>query len=266
MSGAAPLRARLASPEDGAAIVALFQEDGNPHGWSVERWRHAYLAYPEGAPVVVLLEAGDRVVGHYGMLPVTVGEHRAMLGLHAHVSTPMRGLAAISRLMRAVDETCLERGVPFLCGFSNPGFTEVKTRLFKWRVAAWLGFEEVTAFDPAEHVGRPLGFRYSDRWPAWRFGGGEAPFLSVYDDGERRRVQLLHSGGRRVERAGGFECWHPRAYAAERPAAFAQPLCVKRYDADLGDDLLFRPESWLVEMGDSDTFVHTPLEEQERGR
>jgi hypothetical protein len=252
------LNTRLALSQDRDAIVALFQEDGNRHGWNREKWNHYYLDYPDGSPVGVVLEASGRIVGHYGMLPVRIAQHRPMLGLHAYISADCRGINSVAKLMKAVDDFCLLSGVPFICGFSNAAFTEVKTRLFKWRIATWLTFARVSSFDLDQFAGRTLRFAYSAAWFRWRFGAKRTLYLSRYERDGRAVLQLLKCGGGAINSDEPFECWHPERYSIEEPTELAQPFCIKCYDLSLDQALLCSPENWFIEMGDSDSFAYSP--------
>ena len=149
------LEIRRGTSEDMEEIVSLFSEDGNPHAWSVQKWQHYYEDYPEGQTVVFVAESAEGIIGHYGLFPVIIGGQKVYMGAHAYVTESARGLAVISRLMKALDEFCIDNGIPFIVGFANQKFTTVKSKLFKWKTPVFASFVNTTQFNPAEFEHRP---------------------------------------------------------------------------------------------------------------
>jgi hypothetical protein len=247
--------------EDADGIVRLFSEGGNPHGWSLQKWQHYYTNYPEGETVFFVAEADQGIIGHYGLFPVMIGGNQVYMGAHAYVTESVRGLAVVSRLMKSLDEYCIDNGIPFIVGFANHKFTTVKTKLFRWKTPFFASFVSTYRFDFEEFEDRPFRFQYSDKWLRWRFGDATDPAISKYQNASTNTpvYQLLHTESKVTAEAHGlseFECWSPHGYEEEpNDKSFSQPFSVKVYDKQwVGPDLL-NPENWLIQMGDSDTFV-----------
>lgn len=251
---------RRASAADRDGIVALFQESGNPHNWSSEKWEHYYRDYPEGPTISFVAESESGIIGHYGLFPITIGSYPVYMGAHAYVSESVRGLAVISSLMKSLDEFCLAEEVPFIVGFANQRFTTVKTKLFKWQTALYASFMSTEKFEPELFQDRPFQFHYSSDWITWRFGKTNIPVVSQYQkqSGQDPVYQLLFTE-HRVEakdfHLAEFECWSPEGYRSEPSETFAQPFSVKVYDKHWSGPDLTNPKNWFIQMGDSDTFV-----------
>lgn len=251
---------RRTQATDAEGIVRLFSEGGNLHNWSVTKWRHYYEDYPEGKTVGFVAVSDRGIIGHYGLFPVTIGTWRVYLGVHAYVSESVRGLAVISSLMRALDEFCMSGGVPFIVGFSNPRFTTVKNKLFRWKTPFSARFVPTRQFDPEVYQERPFRFQYTGNWQRWRFGQSDGPFISQYKKVARHKpvYQLLHTQSRVVASDFGipeFECWDPEGYLEESCEFPCQPFSIKIYDKQWSGPDLLDPENWFIQMGDSDTFV-----------
>jgi hypothetical protein len=256
---------RRATGADAESIVRLFQENGNPHGWSIDKWMHYYQDYTEGQTVSFVAVSEQGVIGHYGLFPVRIGSWDVYMGAHAYISESVRGLAVISRLMKSLDEFCVSKAVPFIVGFANPRFTMVKNKLFKWNTPLYASFVPKSCFDPNNYRDRPFHFQYSTGWLKWRFGVSGPVVLSQYqpDDAMAPVYQLLYTDRNvKAEEFGvaDFQCWSPEGYRVSEGESFAQPFSVKIYDKQwTGPDLL-DPENWFIQMGDSDTFVFKALE------
>lgn len=249
---------RLAGAIDAPGIVALFSRDGNPFRWSLDKWRHYYADYPEGAALgVVALDEGGQVVGHNGMQPVQVGPYRAMRGMHTYVAEECRDLTVISAVMDRSAEVCAEAGFDFMFGFSNDAFARVSTTLLGWRTLGYLRFVEAEVVDLVRfrHRLRPA---YSEAWSRWKFGSARGPFIKSYTREGRTYNQLLHSGGLDEIRASDLQMdriqyWSPDHYSRTRPDAWCQGVQIRSLRKDL-DESVFDIHNWMLEMGDSDTF------------
>ncbi|GAB3443592.1 GNAT family N-acetyltransferase [Massilia solisilvae] len=257
------LEVRETRDADIDGVIALFCETGsNPYNWCPAKWRHYYRDYPEGRPLSLVALIDGRIVGHYGMLPVRIGEHAAMLGVHAYVAADQRGLTVISALMKDVDQRCQAAGIALICGFANPRFTIVKTTVFKWKATCWLGFQQgIGADDLAAAKGRKFFFNYSAPWYDWRFGAAADQYLSRYVDPQGAvHKQLLKTTPRTVAASiAGAEGWSPNStYPAGREGEFRQPFSMKVFDERLIAQGILEHGNWSIEMGDSDTFQYTP--------
>jgi hypothetical protein len=184
------------------------------------------------------------------------------LGAHAYIAETVRGLAVISRLMKSLDEFCVDHGVPFIVGFANPRFTTVKTKLFKWNTPFYAVFEKCSSFDPEAYKSRQLAFSYSEQWLNWRFGlQASDPVISRHkkSDGDVTSFQLLHT--KKSVEAKSFdlvelEYWNPKGYVKlPEKESFSQPFSLKVYDKNWDGPDLMNPNNWFIQMGDSDTFV-----------
>lgn len=251
---------RRATERDQEGIVRLFQEGGNPHNWSLDKWQHYYHGYPEGETVSFVADSEHGIIGHYGLFPVTIGTWKVFMGAHAYVSESVRGLAVISSLMKSLDEFCASEEIAFIVGFANQRFTTVKNKLFRWKTPLYACFVSTEQFEPRQFSHRPFQFRYSRDWLKWRFGHTDACIMSKYQkqDQEEPVYQLLYTEQRVEARdfdVPEFECWSPEGYRSEPGAVFSQPFSVKIYDKQWAGPDLLDPENWLIQMGDSDTFV-----------
>jgi len=252
---------RRGTSEDAEGIVHLFSGENNPHGWSLQKWRHYYQNYPEGETVFFIAESEQGIIGHYGLFPVVIGGTQVYMGAHAYVTESVRGLAVISRLMKSLDEFCVDNDIPFIVGFANQKFTTVKTKLFKWRTPFFAGFVTTTRFAPSVFKERPFRFQYSDEWLQWRFGKVTDPVVSQYRKAgcETPTYQLLHTQSSVAASDYGlpaFECWSPDGYQKGPDGElFSQPFSLKVYDKHWAGPELLNPENWYIQMGDSDTFL-----------
>jgi len=256
---------RDAVDSDIDSIVGLFTEDGsNPYGWCADKWRHYYRNYPEGKPTALVAELNGVVVGHYGMLPIKIGELPAMLGMHAYVFSEYRGLTIISALMKEVDKRCRAQGVAMICGFANSKFSLIKKTFFKWKTLFWLGFKSGLTADDVRCEPAPFFFNYSPKWFAWRFGEVRNTFISRYTDARGNIKKQLLKINRGMEAPTPAELldsegWSPAlVFLKEQQDQFCQPFSLKIYDTSLLDAGVLRPENWFIEMGDSDTFQYLP--------
>jgi len=111
------------------AIETLFQECFGDR-LSVELWRWAYLDNPHGAPWVSLCYDGDRLVGHYAMIPMPLTSSRdrldAFLSMTTMVAASHRQHGLFVKLGQATYEAATAAGAAFVMGFPNemsaPGF------------------------------------------------------------------------------------------------------------------------------------------------
>lgn len=261
------LQIREALDSDITGVVALFcEEGGNPYNWSVAKWRHYYRDYPEGKALSLVVSIKDRIVGHYGMVPVQIGGYIAMLGLHAYVAADQRGLTVISALLKEVDSYCSKHGIALICGFANPRFSIVKTRIFKWNIVCWLGFQkEIEEKDLDAARRKRFRFNYSQKWFNWRFGQLQNQYLSRYSGTlETVQKQLLKTTATTsMEDIAGAEGWSPSStYQSDKEGQFCQPFSIRIYDKQLLEEGILDHNNWAIEMGDSDTFQYTPWEKR----
>jgi GNAT superfamily N-acetyltransferase len=253
---------RVTQAKDVEGIVSLFCETGtNPYNWSVEKWTHYYEDYPDGQPISLVAVINDQVVGHYGMLPVRIGQLSAMLGLHAYVARQQRGLTVISALMKEVDRRCQALGVALICGFANPKFSFVKSTIFKWQIPCWLGFQRgLSSVDIEAGRNKKFSFQYTPKWYEWRFGEKRDQYISKYVDGNGiiHRQLLKVSAETALIQGEEIEAWTPNStYQTNQQDQFCQPFSIKVFDQRLISEDVLNHANWSIEMGDSDTFQYT---------
>lgn len=246
-------------------IVALFNEDGdNQYNWCEEKWAHYYVDYPEGNAISLIAELNGEVIGHYGLLPVQIGNWPAMLGLHAYVSKKFRGLTIISELMTKVDAICKENKIALLCGFANPKFALISKTFFKWKIPVWLGVNQDIKVDDLTRNNARFYFKYSDSWNHWRFGKNKNMYISRYRDNDgKEHKQLLKVNSVPVKEECvnllNTECWSPNMnFEKDDKNYLRQPFSIKIYEQMLIEDGVMNPANWFIEMGDSDTFTYIP--------
>ena len=112
-----------------AAIETLFSECFGDR-LSLALWRWAYLDNPHGEPYVSLCYDGDRLVGHYAMIPMPLsgaqGRLKSYLSMTTMVAASHRQHGLFVKLAQATYERARADGVDFVMGFPNemstPGF------------------------------------------------------------------------------------------------------------------------------------------------
>lgn len=259
------LQVRQAVDGDAQAVVDLLSDNGmNPYWKNKSQWYHFYRDYPEGSPLSIIAECDGKVIGHYGLLPVKFGTWEAMLGLHAHVAAPYRGLMVISMLMKDVDRYAIDAGAKAICGFANPQFSLIKKTFFKWKIPFWLGFKSGLTVDDLKRDDAPFFFSYSDKWFKWRFGSVKNIYFNRYITKERIEKRQLLKSIREASLSdemmlSGCEGWSKHfMFTQEQKGQFCQPFSLKVYDKELIAAGIYKPEKWFIEMGDSDTFKYSP--------
>lgn len=256
---------RIAEDKDIEQIIDLFCESGSNHyQWTSEKWMHYYRHYSEGHAVSLIATLNNKVVGHYGLLPVKIAETPSMMGLHAYVAKAQRGLTVISALMKEVDRICNQSDVGLICGFANPQFSLIKSTIFKWKTVCWLAFKNgLTVQDLEIKKGKKFYFNYSKEWFEWRFGTQLDNYVSFYRDSNKcTHVQLLkYRNEKQLIGDLNLELWSPVAtYPTNQPHTFCQPFSIKIYDRKLVEEGVSNSENWSIDMGDSDTFQYSPEE------
>ena len=255
---------RKAEDSDALSVVNLLSNNGLNSYWKDNaQWNHFYADYPEGSPLSLIAELDGKVIGHYGLLPVKFGQWPAMLGLHAYVAEPYRGLTVISMLMQEVDRYTVASGAKAICGFANSQFSLIKKTFFQWKIPFWLGFKSGLTADDLSRDNTPFFFSYSEKWIHWRFGSNKDVYFSRYvtNDGAEH-IQLLKSNQNASlpqDILSFCEGWSNRyLFTKEQKNQFCQPFSVKAYDQELIDAGIYKGENWFIEMGDSDTFRYKP--------
>ncbi|NLT94824.1 MAG: GNAT family N-acetyltransferase [Clostridia bacterium] len=250
------IKYKFTTKEDIEGIVKLFSTNGNPYNWNVSKWRYYYECYPEGRSISIIALDDDKVIGHYGLLPVKVNELNAMLGLHAFVHPDYRGLVVIKKLLNLATEVSKEKNIDFIIGFSNEGFTKVLTAIFSWHLLGYLVFENVKEYCIDDL--NKYSCQYSEDWYKWKFGSLQDVYIKNYvKDGEMYH-QVLKVPGKREIKASDFgldflNIWKP---AKNTNSLWKQPVTIKMIN-ECPNDLLDIC-NWSIDMGDSDTFEYNP--------
>jgi hypothetical protein len=243
---------RLANKNDAKNIVSLFTSEGNPYHWTLSKWNHYYMNYPEGKPVsVVALDNG--VIGHYGMLPVRINQYNAMLGVHAFVKKEYRGSGVIFNLMYLVNKYCSDNGIDFICGFNNHNFAKICKSILKWNIAGYLLFDDVSYFDNQNYQDR-YRFIYSQKWYQWKFGSLKPFYTKEYIKDGKRLTQLLKTNRTNIIND-SINLWNPERYTLTEPDKWNQPFLIKVINNKIDKNVL-DIRNWYIEMGDSDTFEY----------
>ncbi|MCP4265422.1 MAG: hypothetical protein GY777_07590 [Candidatus Brocadiaceae bacterium] len=252
-----PIQYRYSDKEDAEKIVALLSEEGNRYNWSLGRWKHYYLDYPEGKPIEVIAVDNNRVIGHYGLLPVRINQFQAMLGVHAYISAPRRNLNIISNLLKLVDHTAQDCGANFVCAFANPEFTQIITRIFGWQNLGYVSFESANEIE-LELYQKRYRFCYSKDWYQWKLKTLKTNYIQNYQKDGVCYNQLLKT--REIKKLTAKEvghdqlhCWHPKGYSKEKPFGWSQPFSIKCFTQELPVGLK-DIHNWYLEMGDNEAF------------
>lgn len=244
-------------------LVELFSENNNPYCWSMDKWKYYYESYTEGQPVSVIAVEKGKIVGHYGLLPVIIGGFSSYLGVHAYIAMSCRsnGLFLLSRIFELIDSYCIRNGIRFICSFPNPRFSTIISKFFHWNEFMNLYFDTAQSYDFSMMKEKEFFFQYSNDWYVWKFDEILPYYISKYDHSSRSCFQVLKSNCNVVDSADlgliGFEFWNPNKYLADRVNKFTQPFSIKIYDR--GINRILDIDRWFVEMGDSDTFLYTPI-------
>jgi len=256
---------RIATEKDILGIVDLFSQEGNAYNWSEERYKHFYQDYPLEGVVSFVAEFKDIIIGHYGILPVVIGNYNALFGVHAFINQKYRNLKVIRGLFQSLDNWCKDHQIDFICAVPNPDFSLVKSKFFGWKEIFNLGFMTKECFSFSEYHNRELFINYSEDMLLWRFGKVQDVYISKYFREGSWSYQVLYANddvGLTYANSFGvadFQYWHPDAYFLERKKEFTQPFSIKIFNLE-HEEFLTNPNNWFIQMGDSDAFVYTPLD------
>ncbi|MBN2099830.1 MAG: GNAT family N-acetyltransferase [Dehalococcoidia bacterium] len=112
---------RLATPDDGQAIVDLFRSVG----WKFEmsHWKWKYLDNPTGKRCIFVAQDNGRIVGHYAAVPTYMNfKGQKVLGAQrtdAAVDAMYRGKGMFGALYRESCSAAASHGIQFLYGTPN---------------------------------------------------------------------------------------------------------------------------------------------------
>ncbi|MFN3533811.1 MAG: GNAT family N-acetyltransferase [Desulfatiglandales bacterium] len=97
--------------------------DMDPYKATIEGWKWEFGEIPSGSPIIVVAEEGGEIVGHYGLLPMTLchrGKEQPFglaVDLMVHPLYRRRGLFV--NMYREVERKAREEGLAGILGFPN---------------------------------------------------------------------------------------------------------------------------------------------------
>ncbi|MCJ7768181.1 GNAT family N-acetyltransferase [Candidatus Bathyarchaeota archaeon] len=107
---------------DEHAIVDLLNAAFGDWG-SVEDWRWKYGRNPAGSPIIWLAQCGNRIIGHYGIIPVTmkVGNAYVTASFTQDAAThpDYQGQGVFSSIVNKSYLDASEKGIPITYGFAD---------------------------------------------------------------------------------------------------------------------------------------------------
>ncbi len=248
---------RVARPDEAGAIVALLGAHWTAQSWSLAKYRHYYVDYPEGEAISMVALDDGAIVAHVGLLPIRISGTPAYLVLQVLVSQHYRRGGTLVEMLRASEDEARRRGAQLLCGFGNIRFSKVAARFAHWTIAGFLRFAEVEALAVADYRDR-LAFEYGPAWYRWKLGS-EAPVeIRPYTKDGRTYHQLLKTRGVAHVSAAeqgvpALHLFHPDRTSPVETTDWSQPFVVRPLVEGL-DPRFLDLRQWYVEMGDSDTF------------
>lgn len=152
-------------PGDEHAVIKFFEECGYQLDGAFWYWINKEC--PHGETIVELAISGERVVGHYSVLPRLVAVNGKTVGaglaVQAAVHPQFRGLSILRELVDRTFDRCREAKIPFVYGFPNNNIWMVYLKVFRWQEVGYL---------PALEL--PLS--------SFRTGDSDSLHISVYDD------------------------------------------------------------------------------------
>lgn len=237
-------------------VVELFAINGNPYHWTIEKWNKYYQEYPYSGAVSIAAFEADNAIGHYGLLPVRIGNYEALMGVHAYVKDGFRNLKIINTLLLEVYKYAEEHNYAFICGFSNHNFSKVLSAVFKWKVIGYLSFDTVDNLIIKDREKYLYKFNYTDEWYQWKFGQISDVYIKNYIKDGQTYNQLLKvktKGIIDLSSKGKINFWNPDKYLSEYQEGWNQPFLIKPIMKDV-EDTIYNIRNWYLEMGDSDTF------------
>jgi len=250
---------RQTLPSDLDSLVRLLAQSGEAYGWCKEKWHHYYRDFPGGQAVSLsaVNTCNGEIIGHFGMLPVTVPPYSSFQTHHVIVDRNNRDIRVILKLFSASEAIAKERKAAFICGVPNQHLIKVANRLCGWKVLGYFHFSDVSTFDPSAYSKR-YHFEYQGDWAPWKFGEGTYPFVHDYTKNDKTYKQLLKCDPNSKLTASNLgeqsiNVWHPDNNSETDDQGWCQPFYFQQLCDDLPEDI-FLIANWFVEMGDSDTF------------
>ncbi len=247
-------------------IEALFFESFGQRSLG-KVWDWAYLDNPAGEPFVTLCYEGERLVGHYAIVPMPLAEGGQRLNTYVSMTTMVaeshRKFGLFTTLAQATYQAAREAGAAFVFGFPNAQSTPGFRKRLEWQLpepdlVATVNKERLLAlaatgyFDKRGRLSLDLGEARLRAWRLARPGG-----RYQWQDG------LAYK-----EHQGGIDLlwWESAAALAALPEGMAINVLVgsdaglescKSFDYQFGGIGLgreFRPQSVNREMALSDLF------------
>jgi len=103
---------------------------------SLDLWNWAYIDNPNGEPLVSLCYDGERLVGHYAMVPLPVsgemGTYNSYLSMTTMVAATHRQHGLFVKLAGVTNERAIVQDIDFVMGFPNPMSTPGFRKKLGW--------------------------------------------------------------------------------------------------------------------------------------
>jgi len=251
------IKYRFSTEKDTDKIVELLSSNGNSFNWSYRKYHYYYSEYPEGKPISIVADDYGKIVGHFGIFPVKVGDLNVMTGHAAYVDVKYRNIKVISGIFKKIDQVCIDLNIDVLWGAANHEFAPVLTGLFYWVTIGYVSFENVKKYEIEKYADR-YKFIYSNKWYQWKFSEIKDLYVQDYKKDRTTYHQLLKTMTTKTLIAQDygfphFNCWAPKGYSKEKFEGWSQPICIKILNSNVSNDIL-DIKNWFIEMGDYDAF------------
>ncbi len=130
---------------DESQILALYKEV-NDREMTPAHWKWKFINNPLGKAVIKLMFDGNKLIGHYAVMPVNVqvGGKLVKAGLSVNTMThpDYRGHGIFAYLGEEAYRVCQQRGGKFVYGFPNSNIYDSRIKKLDWK-----GFGKMTALE-----------------------------------------------------------------------------------------------------------------------
>ncbi len=239
---------------DGKQIAHLFQQFSHRTDWNLQKWSRYYQEYPIGTPMSICAFHGEEIIGHVGLLQVTVGQLPAFLQVHLLIAPKYRNLSILSRLLGEAEISAKRSGAKLLCAFPNARSAPVLLKMFKWSEIAKIYFCSL------QNIGflkdeRKYFFKYPEEWFKWRFGKIDSIYTKQHVRNENEYTQILKI---REQSALALVKKHACIWSYENENPVISSLWFQSFQikvlSDSVDADVYDSRHWRIDMGDSDVF------------
>ncbi len=142
-----------------------------------EQWEWKFLGNPDGEAIIMVAEAGQEIIGHYGLIPRTFFAAGHQLTAYQEVDLIIDRSARQPGLFRTLGmmayRAAVQRGAPFTYGYPNTRSTPVGVQKLGWEPVAPIHLlSRYAAMEQLAYTGlRPVARAIQcslDRWISWR--------------------------------------------------------------------------------------------------